>query len=93
MTIRERIRAAFVPELKAAYIIRNNARDMRDHAMKLYEECAEDLRQAQEESKFWHIECDRADRKYIILMKMVNEAQDIDELRRKIAEQNGEDSA
>lgn len=90
MTMRERFRAMFVPELMAAYRMRDTAQDALDAALDHAAEAERALAHEKVYSSFWQCECSASDRKFILLVKAVEEAGDPALIRKARAILDGE---
>lgn len=81
MTMRERFRAMFVPELQAAYRMRDDAQNAMDAALDRAAEAEHALKRERVYADFWCSECGRADRQVIELVRAIKDAEDLDTLR------------
>lgn len=81
MTMRERFRAMFVPELQAAYRMRDDAQNAMDAALDRAAEAEHALKRERVYADFWCSECGRADRQVIDLVRAIEGAEDLDTLR------------
>lgn len=81
MTMRERFRAMFVPELQAAYRMRDDAQNAMDAALDRAAEAEHALKRERVYADFWCSECGRADRQVLELVRAIEYAEDLDTLR------------